>query len=448
MKTLHRFLVGLVVVALFATACGTATPVAAPTTTAPTVAAPTSAPEASGNISFMVFGDPAELKAYQTVVTAFEQKYPQIKVEVIHLPSQGDYSNRLAADLAAGTPADIVLLNYRRYAGFVSKKALAPLDSYINASTLLKPSDFYPQSFNAFSFQKSVYCLPQNISSLEVYYNKALFDAAGVAYPAADWTWDDFLNTAKALTKDTNSDGQTDEYGLGTEVTLIRVAPFIWQNGGDVVNRSPEGNPSQLAWDTPETKTAIQWFVDWQVKHHIVPTQEEEKSESSQNRFLNGRLGMYLDSRRVVPTFRESIKFDWDVAPLPRGTVAKATILHSDGYCMTSASKNKEAAWKLMEFANSPEGQTIIAGTGRTVPSLKAVASSPAYLDPKAKPANSKVWIDMADYVVSVPVLPAWADVEEIAGAELQQAYYGQKSVDDAVKTAIEQTRKYFTETE
>src|SRR5262245_45360926 len=96
---------------VIASACAPATP--SPTAVpAPTVP-PTTFPAASGQVSFMVFGDPAELAAYQTLVDAFSAKYPNIKVEVIQVPGQGDYRQRLAADFAAGTPADVVLINYR-----------------------------------------------------------------------------------------------------------------------------------------------------------------------------------------------------------------------------------------------------------------------------------------------------------------------------------------------
>ena len=81
-------------------------------------------PKPSGDISFMVFGDPAELAAYQKLVDAFHATHPDIQVELIHIPGQADYRNRLAADLAAGSPADVLLINYRRYAAFADVGAL------------------------------------------------------------------------------------------------------------------------------------------------------------------------------------------------------------------------------------------------------------------------------------------------------------------------------------
>jgi len=399
----------------------------------------------SGPISFMVSGDPAELKAYQTLVASFEQKNPGIKVDLIHIPSSGDYAKRLAADFAANTPANIVLINYRSYAAFAAKGVLEPIGPYLAKSTVIKETDFYPEGIQPFNYRGAQVCLPQNVSSLIVYYNKNLFDAAGLAYPNADWTWDEFVKTAQALTKDTNGDGQTDQYGLGTEAALIRVAPFIWQNGGEL-GANPA--PTRLLVDSPQAMAAIQWFVDLQVKHHVVPDAAAEKAEDSETRFMNGRTAMFLDSRRVTPTFRTITTFDWDVAPLPNNGQGKATILHSDAECMTAATKNKDAAWKFIEYANSVDGQTILASTGRTVPSLKAVAESAAFLDPNAKPANSRAWLDAIPTIRSVPITKSWADVEEIFGSELERAFYQGATVDDVVKAMVERTRIYFNESE
>lgn len=396
-------------------------------------------------ISFMVFGDPAELKAYQSLVAGFEQKNPSIKVDLIHIPSQSDYRKRVAADFAANTPANIVLINYRNYAAFAAKGVLQPVESYLKNSTVIKPADFYEEALLPFAYQGVQMCLPQNVSSLIVYYNKNLFDAAGVAYPKADWTWADFLSTAQALTKDLDGDGRTDQYGAGIEASLIRVAPFIWQNGGELVD-TPQAR--RLTIDTPQALEAVQWVVDLQAKHHVVPDAAAEKSEDSETRFMNGRLAMFFDSRRVTPTFREITGFDWDVAALPNNGHGPATILHSDAECMTSATQNKDAAWKFIEYANSVEGQTILASTGRTVPSLKAVAESAAFLDPKAQPANSRAWLEAIPSIRAVPILKNWTDIEEVFGAEFERAFYADAPVAEVVKAIVERSLIFFTETE
>ncbi len=395
-------------------------------------------------VSFMVFGDPAELAAYQTLEAAFEAARPDIDVSLVHIADQGDYRQRLAADLAAGTPADVVLLNYRRYGQFAARGVLEPLGRRLRESTVVREADFYDEALRPFRWQGELMCIPQNLSSLVVYYAKDLFDAAGLPYPADAWTWDDFLATAQALTRDTDGDGTVDQHGLGTEATIFRVAPFIWQNGGDLVRLNDSGQPFQLAFDAPATQEAIEWFVDLQTTHHVVPDAIEEAAMTSEDRFQNGTLAMFLNSRRGVPAYRQITGFDWDVAALPTGR-QPAGILHSDAYCMPTAARDKDATWAFIEFANSATGQAIVAASGRTVPSIRSVAESEAFLDPQARPANSQVFLSTLPVIRAVPVMPTWVDIEELASDELEHAFYGQQTVDEAIANAQTLTAPFFS---
>lgn len=407
------------------------------------LAASGAAGQASHHVTFQVGGDPEELAAYQTLVDAFEAQNPDVDVAIVHIPDEDEYLQRLTTDLAAGTPSDIVLLNYRKYAYYAARDALEPLAPYLRSSTRIGEADFVEQALAPFRWQGQLTCIPQNFSSLVVYYDKDLFDAAGLPYPSDDWTWDDFVDTATALTLDTDGDGTIDQYGVGLQVSAYRLASFLWQNGGDMVVMGDQGLPIGLAWGTPASRDAIEWFVGLQTAHHVAPDAVAEAAESSQSRFLNGRLAMFLDSRRHTTTFRTITDFDWDVAALPVGE-QRASALHSDGYCMTAAAQDKDAAWRLIEFANSVEGQTIVAGTGRSVPSLTEVANSPAFLDPAAKPAHSQVWLDAGPYIRAMPVMPNWLEIEDLASGELKHAFYGEQSVDDAVANALRLTAPLF----
>jgi len=401
------------------------------------------AQDASGSVSFMVFGDPAELAAYQSLVEAFESGHPGIDVELIHIPGPSDYRLRLGADFAAGDPADVVLINYRRYAPFAAMGVLEPLAPYLRGSDVISDADFFAAASDPFRWRGQLMCIPQNISSLVVYYNKDLFDEAGLDYPGDGWTWDEFLAAAQALTEDLDGDGVTDQYGLGTEASIFRVAPFIWQNGGELVVLESGLRPIKLALDSQAAREAVEWFVDLQTEHGVVPDALAEASETSESRFLNGRTAMFLNSRRGVPTYRRIDGFDWDVAALPHKEQA-AGILHSDAYCMAAMTEDKDAAWTFIEFANSPEGQAIVARSGRTVPSLIEVADSPAFLDPDAKPANSSVWLDTVSTLRGVPVMAGWVDVEEFTGDELERALFGDASVDEAISSMITRTLPFF----
>jgi multiple sugar transport system substrate-binding protein len=379
----------------------------------------------SGDVSFMVFGDPEEIQAYRDVIAAYENEQADVDVKMIEASDRDDLIARLSTSFAAGTPPDLFLLNYRFYAQFAARDVLEPIEDRVDDSDVFQQEDFYEEAMNAFRFNDTLTCLPQNISSLVVYYNKDLFKKAGVAEPKEGWKWDDMVASAKKLTKDSNGDGKAEVYGLGIEASLIRIAPFVWSAGGELVD--DEENPTHFTLDTPEAEVALERFLQLHVVEKVTPSDEEVEAEDDETRFQNGRMAMVLSSRRSTPTFRTIQNFDWDVAALPQHE-QQAGILHSDAYCVTKASENKDAAWSFMEYALGPEGAPIVAKSGRTVPSLKSVAESEAFLDPTAKPANSQVFLDTIPVIRQVPSISTWPEIEDAAESILEEGFYNGES--------------------
>jgi multiple sugar transport system substrate-binding protein len=249
------------------------------------------------------------------------------------------------------------------------------------------------------------------------------------------------VQKAIRLTNDADGDGNIDQYGLGVEPSIIRVAPFVWSNGGELVD--DDRSPTQFALETPQARQALQAFFDLRDKHLVIPSDQEREAEDEETRFLNGRLAMVLSSRRSTPSFRTITTFDWDIAPLPRQE-QQAGILHSDAYCMTEASGRKDAAWRFMEFALGPEGQQITARSGRTVPSLKEVAESGSFLDPTAKPANSRVFLDTISVIRRVPNISTWPEIEDAAEGIIESGLYQGVSADEAARRLTEETKPMF----
>ncbi|HEY8599400.1 MAG TPA: sugar ABC transporter substrate-binding protein [Thermomicrobiales bacterium] len=420
-----------------ATAGAAGTPRASATATRVGVVTPGAlgTPIATGTVTFSVSGDTAEKEAYGKIVAAFNGRQSRVAVNLAHTPSASDYVKRLTADLAAGTPPDIVLMNYRRFGAFFARGAFEPIAPYLAASSALQQSAFYPEVVSAFSRGGQLIGIPQNASSLVIYYNKNLFQQAGVALPKDDWNWEGFLAAAQGLTKGTA------QYGIGISTEMIRLAPFIWQNGGDIVDNL--ANPTKLTLDRAESVEAMQWFVDLQTRHKVAPDAVQLAAEDDESRFLNGRSAMLFESRRIVPTLRTITAFDWDVAPLP-SRKTRASILHSDAYLLTAVSKNKAAAFSFMEYANSAEGQTFIAQTGRTVPSIKAIAVTPIFLDPAVKPANNRVFLNAIPIIRSTINTDRTEEIEGIVNNELKRAFYGQATVAEAISTAQNRTAGLF----
>ncbi len=401
--------------------------------------------QVAGEIAFYTSEGPDELVGFRELIATFEAAHAGTRINLVNIADRSEFDKKLAALFAARTPPDVFLINYRRFGQFAIKGVLQPVDDYLAGSAVVKAADYYPVALEAFRFKGRQVCLPQNLSSLEVYYNRTLFQAAGLPLPRAGWTWAEFLQAAQALTRDTDGDGATDQFGLGVAPSTLRLAAFIWANGGELVDDLEA--PTRLTLDSGPALEAFQWFADLQALHHVAPSRADEATESDLARFQHGAMGMYLNSRAETPELRETIlgQFVWDVAPMPVGKVS-ATVLHSDGYCMSTASTNKELAWAFSEFALGPAGQTQLAKTGRTVPSLMAVAESPAFLSSLAPPASSQVYLDMAPFIRRLPIATTWLEVEETLDKEIERAFYGEATVEEAARAAVEATGEYFAQ--
>jgi len=382
----------------------------------------------------MTPGDPLEAQAFQKLADAFEKQYPGVKVKMITVAaSEEAYHARLSADLTGDTPADVVLLDYDAVSAFFSRDALHPLTDNVAQSTMIKAADFYPAAYNAFQWKGQQMCLPLNAGTLVVYYNKKLFDQAKQPYPAEGWTWEQFLADATALTE------SPERFGVAIEPELNNVLPFVWQNGGEVLS----ADATKLELDSPAAVEALQFVADWQKKLHVAPNSEFDVSEGNTERFEHGELAMLIDKRDKTLEFRNISAFDWDVAPLPQHKQA-ANILKSDGLCVPAKAAHPELAWKLVEYASSAAGQTILATTGQIVPANISVAQSPAFLDPNAKPAHSQVWLDELTHVHSVPPIARWPEIEEVANEEFEHAYFDTGDAARAAEEMVDHTKNYF----
>ncbi|MGH3736921.1 MAG: ABC transporter substrate-binding protein [Micromonosporaceae bacterium] len=383
-------------------------------------------------IRLQVSGEPEETAVYQAMVNAYTKKYPDRKVELVRVASKGDHLARLSSAFAAGNPPDTFLINFREYAQFVARGALRPVEPGLK----LDLDAYFPQPVEAFTYRGALQCMPQNISSLVVYYNPAVFKRRGVPVPAAGWGWKEFAETARRL-----AGGGV--HGLGVEPKLIRLAPFVWANGGEIVD--DPAKPTRLTLDTPAARGAIEFLAGLIRDPAVVPDLTAQKAQDLETRFAAGTLGMYLGSRRDTPKFREVSGLDFAVAPLPAGK-RQATLLHSDAYCLARGSAHTEEALDFIRYAVGEQGQRLTALSGRTVPSLKAVADSPVFLAPGKPPAGSQqAFLDTVPVIRRTPVLPTWPEIEDVADEELTQLFYAPTFDPDAALAELDRrTRPLF----
>lgn len=404
------------------------------------------------SVRFAFWGDPAEEAAYQDVAAGFEASHPGVDVVVDYTPGQSDYYRKITTDFAGGDPPDVFLINYRQFGQYAARGVLETVAPYLAQSETISATEYATISMDAFTFRGDQVCMPQNVSSLVVYYNADLFEANNVPLPRAGWTWDEFVTDAEALTQDTDGDGQTDQYGVVVDPSMYRMVSFVWSAGGEVVDDIDA--PTRLTLDSPEAVAGLEAFISLgAAEHNVVPPEAEVAAEDDGTRFMRGGAAMFLQSRREVPTLREIEDFTWDVAPLPIIDEA-ATVLHSDAFCMAAAAEDHDAVWSFVEYAVGEDGQRILAETGRIVPALKSVADSDEFLrgipenDAEGAealpPQSSQVYLDNVAVMHRLPSISTWPEVEDAFNAEFDRAFYEPIDVPAAVAAVMENSQPAF----
>lgn len=394
--------------------------------------------ESSTNVTlrFQVSGEAEEVAVYETLINAFESETSGIAVRTTVIADKDDHLAKLATSFSGGNPPDVFLVNFREYSQFVAQQAVEPIEDLL-ADLEVDYSDYFEEPLEAFTYNGTLQCMPQNISSLVVYYNKTLFQKAGLRRPPDDWTWEEFRDYGIALTG-----GDVD--GIGIEPSVIRAAPFVWSNGGEVVDDTEA--PSRFVLDEAPAMEALEFIVGLVRRDRVVPTEEDVTAQNLETRFMTGKLGMLLSSRRDTPSFREVIGLDWDAAALPTAE-QPAGILHSDGYCIANGSDRVGAAAEFVAFATGEQGQTITALAGRTVPSLKSVADSGAFLDPSQPPAHSQVFIEGIPHIRRTPVIPTWPQIEDLAEEIFTRMFYEPDyTIEQGLQDLDEESRPLFEE--
>jgi len=370
-------------------------------------------------IVFQVKAEPEEAAVYRSLLTAYDGSGGG-DVEMVAV-GRKDHLTRLSTSFASGDAPDVFLINYREYAQFVQRGAVEPIGPLLREHGVNR-SAYYEEPLQAFTVDGELQCMPQNISSLVVYWNTDLFEAAGLEAPKPGWTWEEFAATARTLTRGGVK-------GVGIDPSITRMAPLVWSAGGEIVD-DPE-QPTRTTLHEPRARAALQSVVDL-IASGVTPSKEEMAAQGLEEQFMTGKVAMFMSSRVEVPALREQRGLAFDVAALPSlGT--PASVLHSDAYCISSSSRHKEAAAAFIAYAVGQQGQTVTALGGRTVPSLRSVAQSPAFLSPERAPASSQVFLDAVPLLRHTPVTPVWPEVEDVVGTQLQRAFEDGVPLDEAL---------------
>lgn len=354
----------------------------------------------------------------EAIVAAFEADNPGVTVEVTTLP-YGDYGTALQTDLAAGTVSDVFDIEYANYLSYQANGVLAPI-------TLTDPAAYRPSLLEAYATDGVQYAVPSSFSTVVLFYNADLFEAAGIDTPTGDWTWAEEQEAALALT-----DQAAGVWGDHQPVSFYEFYKVLAQNGGEYL----DADGTAVAFNTPEGIEAAEWLVG--KSGTTMPTIEQGQGtpDFDTNLFLDGKLAMLHTGIWMFGAFAD-VPFGWDIVVEP-GNSTQASAVFSNAVGVSATSEHIDAAAKWAEFLTSSTTMVDLRlESGWELPPVSDEAALASYLE-QGSPANRQAVFDSLDQIALPPVVAVGqAEMQDIMTEELVEAQAGRKSVEQALADA------------
>ena len=344
-------------------------------------------------LQYASWGSESEINILKPILNDFEKANPNIKIEFMHIPQ--NYFQKIHLLFASNTAPDVIFINNQYLPIYANAGVIEGLSKYFSQEEF---EIFNKKSLAALSWKAEIFALPRDISNLVIFYNKDLFDKYKVSYPKSGWTYDDFIKTAQKLTH------LPEVFGVSFEEVPLFYLPYLTMYNGWTMEDTLNFTNKDVLKRTNNAK-GLSTYADLRHKYHVAPLKSESGSATMAQLFLQGRLGMHLSGRWLVPKYRQEAKFDWDIVEFPRADKNSESVVPMDasGWAISKSSKHKQEAVKLVKYLASKSSSEKFTQSGLIVPARIDVGSSKYFLDDK-KPKNAKVFLDVAQTSVPTPV--------------------------------------------
>ncbi len=291
------------------------------------------------------FWDASQQAAVEAQIKAFNVHFPNISVEPQIVPWDS-YWTKLQTSVAGGEAFDVFWLNSASCPVYASKNALVPIDDLIGAGGI-DTSVFPAPLVEMYSYKDVQYGLPRDFDTIALFYNKDLFDAAGVDYPTDAWTWDDFRANAEKLT---NKDKGI--WGAGMQTSWQEnYYNFIWQNEGRLLN---DDRTVSLV-DEPAACEAFEYLTGFFTDELTPSIAIQQSNAVADTLFPAGQVAMMTGGSFRAGTYGKA-DANLDVAPLPQGK-KRATAIHGLANVIWTGSKSQDARQGVRQVDGGGRGR-------------------------------------------------------------------------------------------
>jgi multiple sugar transport system substrate-binding protein len=389
-------------------------------------------------------GKPVEIKFWhgQTEATAelvqqmideFNKTHPNI---VVSKDAGGVNSDRMLQKVTAGLQADnypdIAYIYGSDLANLAGSEQLLDLSDAIDKGKI-KWDNFESAAQAAATVDDRPRAVPAFIDNLAVVYNKEIFDKAKEPYPTDDWTWDDFLATAKKLNDEDAGIAGFGWPGTGDEDTTWRIWPLVWQQGGDVVAEDGES----VAFGAPSGEAAL-GVVARAAADKSVYIDSTAGSERMQQLFASGKMAMTIAGPYSLPEYVDA-KVDYGVVALPSFGGEHTTIAGPDTWAIFDNGDDRAAAAiEFMNWFSQPEQQLKwIQGAG-SLPLTKDVSKAAGFADYQQSLPGLDKFIGNTALARTRPTVPEYPQISQAMGKAVASVLYGKEDPGSALSKAVE----------
>lgn len=367
----------------------------------------------------------------RAIADDFEVENPNISIQ-IQVVGWDEYWTMLEAGATGGSLPDVFWMHANEIYKYGANDMLLNLDDYIEADGV-DMSKHPEELVELYKIEGHQYAMPKDQDTVGLWYNKALFDEAGIDYPDETWTWDDLLEAGRALTNE--EEGQ---YGLAMKLSNQEgFYNFIYQNGGTVLN---EDGTSGIA--SPESIEALDFYFNF-VREGLSPTlysddeviQLLQSGKGAMGYFGSWLVGLFQDN--------EYLKENFAVAVLPSKDGNRTGVFNGLGNAIGSNTEHPEEAWKFVNYLSSEEAQRKQSELGVAISTYEG--SEEVWVESDDQ-FDLQPYIDMLEQRVIRPHTNATAVWEAKSFEILRAGYTGDKETADVAQEAAEMMNQFISQ--
>jgi multiple sugar transport system permease protein len=418
-------------------------------------------------IRFSVWDGDKALETIRSLCAEYEKQNPSVKIKLENYPDYNIYHQKMLVTYAAGVSPDVVMMDQSHFQALAVRKAMLPLNPFFEKTPGFSIKDYYKQIVDAHSFRGTCYVLPRDIAPIGlIYYNKTMFDKAGIPYPDGTWTYSykirpelkekDFLWVCEQFVKK-NPTGKYVQWGYTNGWPAILADQTAYASGALPYDNMEEPNKVQI--DDPKYIKAYQFAGDFANKLHYGPSTTEQASAfagaTAQSLFIQQKVAMYQNGIWEVPQIRRMLKpgskefFEWDIALAPgfvdeTGKENRKYTTGGSGYGIMSSAKNPDECWKFVKYMAGEPGMVAMAKAGIAQPAIAELATRPGLWVPgpdtpieERYPANRIATHQAVEHVIFGSTSQYSQTLADRIGKGVELIFNGEKTAEAVMKENV-----------